>query len=62
MYRSRRLTEGGLELLFSDLHPSVVWEGGMLTLTENKCDTDGSLHGQGLLLLPSAFSSARPGR
>ena len=59
MYRSRRLTEGGLERLFSDLHPSVVWEDRVLTLTENKCDTDGSLHGQGLLLLPSAFSSAR---
>jgi DNA-binding transcriptional ArsR family regulator len=59
MYRSRRLTEGGLEKLFGDLHPSVLWEDRTLTLTENKCDTDGSLHGQGLLLLPSAFSSAR---
>ena len=59
MYRSRRLTEGGLEKLFGDLHPSVVWKDRTLTLTENKCDSDGSLHGQGLLLLPSAFSSAR---
>ena len=59
MYRSRRLTEGGFERLFGDLHPSVVWEDRTLTLTENKCETDGSLHGQGLLLLPSAFSSAR---
>ena len=61
LYRSRRLTEGGLDLLFSDLHPGVVWNGdATLDLTENDCEYDIALDGRGLLLVPAAFSPGKP--
>lgn len=56
LYRSRRLTEGGLDRLFSDLHPEVRWSSdGTLDLVQNQCNADRSLDGDGLLLVPSAF-------
>jgi biotin operon repressor len=61
LYRSRRLTEGGLDNLFADLHPGVRWDGiGTLDLTENECDVDVELDGCGLLLVPAVFSPGRP--
>ena len=61
LYRSRRLTEGGLDLLFSDLHPGVEWNGGAtLDLTENECEYDIALDGRGLLLVPAVFSCGKP--
>lgn len=61
LYRSRRLTEGGLDLLFSDLHPGVEWKSGaVLDLTENDCDEDHELAGRGLLLVPAAFTPGKP--
>ena len=56
LYRSRRLTEGGLDLLFSDLHGEVAWGGDVLTI---KCECAVpalDLGGRGLVLVPSAFS------
>ncbi len=61
LYRSRRLTEGGLAKVFEDLHPGVRWnEDATLDLTENECEVDQPLDGCGLLLVPTAFSCHRP--
>ncbi|MFI7442296.1 DUF5937 family protein [Nonomuraea indica] len=53
--RSRQLARGGARELFADLDPSVVWTGERLVV-ERPCvfSADG-LHGDGLLLVPSAF-------
>ena len=61
LYRSRRLTEGGVTLLFSDLHPDVEWVDGGVEVAM-RCSDHVELSGRGLLLVPSAFSaSARRG-
>lgn len=62
LYRSRRLTEGGIEALFSDLHSSARWipDEAALDLVENECDEERNLDGCGLLLVPAAFSCNRP--
>ncbi|MFC4532316.1 ArsR/SmtB family transcription factor [Sphaerisporangium dianthi] len=54
MWRTRRLTAGGAQQLFADLHPSVRWEGDRLITARHWCHT-GALGGDGLLLVPSAF-------
>ena len=54
LYRSRRLTEGGVELLFSDLHNGVAWNDDGLEITMN-CAEHVDLDGRGLLLVPTAF-------
>ncbi|MGO4631843.1 DUF5937 family protein [Streptomyces sp. 2RAF24] len=55
-YHSRRLAEGGLERLLSELHPAFAWAEERSTLT---VDYHGehvrALDGQGLVLLPSVF-------
>ena len=56
LYRSRRLTEGGLDLLFSDLHGEVEWGGDVLTIKCECAVPDLDLAGRGMLLVPSAFS------
>lgn len=55
-YRSRRLTEGGVDLLFADLHPEVTWKDGVLEIETTCAVPDLALAGRGLLLVPSAFS------
>jgi DNA-binding transcriptional ArsR family regulator len=56
LYRSRRLAEGGIDLLFSDLHHEVTWKGDVLEI-ECTCAVPGLyLGGRGLLLVPSVFS------
>ena len=55
-YRSRRLAEGGVDLLFSDLHREVRWEGGTLQIECECAVPEIDLAGRGLLLVPSAFS------
>jgi Helix-turn-helix domain len=56
LYRSRLLTEGGLDLLFSDLHGEVGWGGNVLTIKCECAIPELELGGRGLVLVPSAFS------
>ena len=56
LYRSRQIADGGTRSLFADLHPSVRWSDGELTV---ECgDTEETaleLDERGLLLVPSVF-------
>ncbi|MFG1695918.1 DUF5937 family protein [Nonomuraea sp. NPDC049309] len=52
--RSRRLAEGGARELFAGLGPAVRWTGERLLIDRPHCDLKG-LHGDGLVLVPSAF-------
>lgn len=55
-HRARQLAEGGLELLFSALHPYLSWEGDTLTMRmRSGLRMRQDLAGRGLLLMPSAF-------
>ena len=56
LYRSRLLTEGGVSLLFSDLHREVTWLDGTLEIKCTCAVPNLALDGRGLLLVPSAFS------
>jgi DNA-binding transcriptional ArsR family regulator len=59
-HRARRLTDGGAGALFSDLHPpSVQWRGDHLDVGVS-FDSERSLDGKGLLLMPSAFQWPGP--
>ncbi|WP_170323790.1 DUF5937 family protein [Cryptosporangium phraense] len=54
--RSRRLTSGGLQALFADLHPDVTWTGDTLLLRRGSTPLgEQDLSGRGLLLMPSVF-------
>jgi DNA-binding transcriptional ArsR family regulator len=55
LYRSRRLTEGGLDLIFSDLHSLVSWAGNTLTIHCECAVPELDLGGRGLVLVPSVF-------
>jgi DNA-binding transcriptional ArsR family regulator len=59
LYRSRRLTDGGVAMLFADLHPDVAWAGGGVDVTM-RCSERVELAGRGLVLVPSAFSCQCP--
>ncbi|MDP4506143.1 ArsR/SmtB family transcription factor [Nonomuraea turcica] len=52
--RSRQLAQGGASALFAGLDPTVVWTGERLLIERHHCEVSG-LHGDGLVLLPSAF-------
>ncbi|GAA3790811.1 DUF5937 family protein [Sphaerisporangium flaviroseum] len=55
-YRSRKLADGGLESLFADLHPTLSWAAGTLTLsTPSTFLGMWDLGGRGVLLMPSVF-------
>nr|WP_276617595.1 DUF5937 family protein [Streptomyces coryli] len=55
--RARRLASVGSRAAFADLHPSVSWETGCLTVRPTtKSAADVELAGRGLLLIPSAFT------
>jgi DNA-binding transcriptional ArsR family regulator len=58
-HRAKSLTEGGAEALFDDLAPTISFDAGWLEIDQ---DWQGvvELKGQGLLLVPSAFSCMRP--
>jgi DNA-binding transcriptional ArsR family regulator len=58
-YRATRLTEGGPESLFNDLHHAVSYEGEWLRIDQQWQGTV-ELDGRGLLLVPTALSSQRP--
>ncbi|WP_157244371.1 DUF5937 family protein [Nonomuraea typhae] len=52
--RSRQLATGGARELFASLDPGVVWTGEQLLIDRPWCLIEG-LHGDGLVLVPSAF-------
>ncbi|UBU16558.1 DUF5937 family protein [Nonomuraea gerenzanensis] len=54
MGRSRQLAQGGARRLFAGLDPAVRWTGDTLIIDRPWCEA-GGLHGDGLLLVPSAF-------
>ena len=54
-HRAGRLTDGGPSRLFADLHESVRWTGDALRIDTVYSETV-ALRGQGLLLVPSAFT------
>ncbi|SEL17562.1 ArsR/SmtB family transcription factor [Nonomuraea pusilla] len=52
--RSRQLAREGARELFAGLDPAVVWTGEQLVIDRPWCAT-GGLHGDGLVLVPTAF-------
>ncbi|PRX64348.1 hypothetical protein B0I32_109277 [Nonomuraea fuscirosea] len=52
--RSRQLAQGGARELFAGLDQAVVWTGERLVIERPWCES-GELHGDGLVLVPSAF-------
>jgi DNA-binding transcriptional ArsR family regulator len=59
LYRSRRLTEAGVAVLFSELHPRVAWVDDGVEVTMD-CSEHVELAGRGLVLVPSAFTCDKP--
>ncbi|WP_189826795.1 ArsR/SmtB family transcription factor [Streptomyces finlayi] len=56
LFHTRRLAQGGLEALFSELHPRLTWAPPTLTLTTRAgWEERRPLDGQGLVLVPSLF-------
>jgi DNA-binding transcriptional ArsR family regulator len=58
-HRATRLTEAGPAALFADLHPTISFDGDWLHIDQPWQGTV-ELGGQGLLLVPGAFSWERP--
>lgn len=55
-YRARRLAMGGARLLFADIHPSLRWHDGVLSVDRNLSSHRVRASGRGLLLIPSVFA------
>ncbi|MFD3515214.1 DUF5937 family protein [Streptomyces sp. NPDC058657] len=56
LFHSRRLAQGGLQALFSELHPRLAWAPPTLTLTTRSgWEERQQLDGRGLVLMPSLF-------
>ena len=55
-HRARRLAGAGPAALFAGLHPDVAWREGRLDVVVARHTAEITLHGDGLLLMPSAFS------
>ncbi|MFI0482631.1 transcriptional regulator [Actinomadura sp. 9N215] len=55
-YRARRLAMGGARLLFSDMHPNLRWQDGVLTIDKTIGEHRVASSGRGLLLIPSVFA------
>jgi DNA-binding transcriptional ArsR family regulator len=58
-HRSRRLVAGGIAALMADLDPRVTWDGDTLRVDARDRDRR-TLHGEGIVLMPSAFNVGRP--
>jgi len=58
-YRSRRLVTGGIAALIDDLDPRIAWDGRTLRVHAPVRDQR-TLHGEGVVLMPSAFNVGRP--
>ncbi|HEX6450846.1 MAG TPA: DUF5937 family protein [Trebonia sp.] len=55
LWRSRRLAAGGAAALFEDLHETIAWHRGRLTVAD-PWHYSGSLSGEGLLLVPTVMT------
>ena len=55
-YRARRLAVGGARLLFADMHPSLRWADGVLSIDQMISRHQVVAAGRGLLLMPSVFA------
>jgi biotin operon repressor len=53
--RARRLAEHGSAAVLGDLHPSVSWRSGRLTVDQPHCTAPDVPDGAGLVLIPSVF-------
>ncbi|WP_328916228.1 MULTISPECIES: ArsR/SmtB family transcription factor [unclassified Streptomyces] len=53
-YHARRLADGGMQRLFTGLHPKLSWSDGALTATGHANQLPEPA-GQGLILVPSVF-------
>jgi len=53
--RARRLAENGSAAILNDLHPSVTWRSGELTIDQPHCTAADVPSGAGLILIPSVF-------
>ncbi|MFD3541438.1 DUF5937 family protein [Streptomyces sp. NPDC058662] len=58
-HRARRLTAGGLDRVFEDLHPEVAYAAGQLSVDKPRHDAVRSASGAGLLLVPCVFAWPR---
>jgi DNA-binding transcriptional ArsR family regulator len=60
LYRARQMADGGTQRLFSDLDPTVTWDGKALQIDKH-CEMAGTLEldERGLLLMPSVFAWPR---
>jgi DNA-binding transcriptional ArsR family regulator len=58
-HRSRQLVGGGIAGLLEDLHPRVEWHDGTLRVRGAVRDRR-DLHGEGVVLMPSAFGTDKP--
>ncbi len=60
-HQARRLAADGAEAVLRDLHPSVGWSGGVLTVAHLPCTRPRPLElaGRGMVLVPSVFAWAR---
>jgi DNA-binding transcriptional ArsR family regulator len=58
-HRSRRLVVGGIAALLADLDPRVEWDGRTLRV-QSPVRERRTLHGEGVVLMPSAFTVSRP--
>lgn len=54
-YRSREIARVGMGQVLDDLHPSVTWQDGVITVDHSDSITI-DLGGRGLALMPSAFA------
>jgi len=53
--RARRLAENGSAAILNDLHPSVTWRSGKLSIDQPHCTAADVPSGAGLILIPSVF-------
>ena len=53
--RARRLAENGSAAILNDLHPSVTWRSGELSIDQPHCTAADVPSGAGLILIPSVF-------
>lgn len=59
-YRAKQLAAGGVEKLFTDLHPDLRWQDGRLTLDGPRLRTQRTVHlgPGGLVFIPVALGSS----
>ncbi|MGP4003009.1 ArsR/SmtB family transcription factor [Streptomyces sp. 8N706] len=55
-YRARQLATGGARLLFSDMHPNLQWQDGILHIDQMIGKHHVATSGRGLPLVPSLFA------